>query len=98
MVGRIEIVTPEQRALLARIAHSSSTVSASPKAESADAREARWQDDYAMYLRLGRFRNALVLDEQKQRPALDLGEFINRFLLQAYVPPPESRRWSTWTR
>ena len=98
MVGRIEIVTPEQRALLARIAHSSSTVSASPKAESADAREARWQNDYAVYLRLGRFRNALVLDEQKQRPALDLGEFINRFLLQAYVPPPESRRWSTWTR
>ncbi len=93
MVGRIEIVTPGQRALLARISQSSATAAVTPS--SVESQERRLTSSYSSYFELGRFRNALVLDEQKQRPTPDLAAFINRFLLQGYKPPPESRMW--WT-
>ena len=63
MIGRIEIVTPEQRALLEKI-------SADPQ-----------PGDYA---KLGRFRNALILDEQKHHPKKALGDFIQKNSLDAY--------------
>jgi hypothetical protein len=40
--------------------------------------------DYRAYLELGRFRNALLLDEAKRRPTPELGTFINRYELEAH--------------
>ncbi len=58
MVGRIELVTPEQRAVMARIA-------------TADPDEAG-----ALFMGLGRFRDALLLDEEHRRPTPGLERFI----------------------
>jgi hypothetical protein len=41
---------------------------------------------YQAYLDLGRFRNALILQEQRRRPSPVLDEFIKEFGLQAYRP------------
>lgn len=109
MVGRIELVTPEQRGLLANIA-------AGPAPDSwlgfRDALEAAtiragnnraWnavmtgQESFAQiafpvpelyrdYLRLGRFRNALVLDEERRRATPQLAKFIKNFGLEGYAP------------
>jgi len=109
MVGRIELITPGQRALLAKIA-------AGPTPDSwLDARQKldlgtlisgktrEWYDFtegrlsmrdlgfqaapiYQAYLDLGRFRNALVLEEQKRRPTPELGKFIAGFNLEGYLP------------
>jgi hypothetical protein len=40
-------------------------------------------EDYQTYLDMGRFRNALVLAEQKARPTRQLEEFIFRYQLYA---------------
>jgi hypothetical protein len=40
-------------------------------------------DDYRAYLQLGRFRNALLLDEAKRRPTPALATFIDRYELDA---------------
>lgn len=110
VVGRIELVTPEQRALLAKIA-------AGPAPDMGEARAemermgsdffahpenaANWKDVitgkkpysalglaipevYADYLELGRFRNALVLNEQMLRPTAALNDFISKNKLEAY--------------
>jgi len=42
---------------------------------------------YQNYLDLGRFRNALVLDEAKAHPTEGLASFIATYRLQAYRPP-----------
>ena len=42
---------------------------------------------YQTYLDLGRFRNALVLDEAKSHPTEGLTNFIATYRLQAYQPP-----------
>ena len=39
---------------------------------------------YRDYLKLGRFRNALVLDEQKRRPTPALEEFITKNGFEGY--------------
>ena len=41
-------------------------------------------DDYRAYLQLGRFRNALLLDESKRRPTASLTTFIERYELNAH--------------
>lgn len=79
MIGRIEIVTPQQRALLKEIA-----AGPAPGLAALDAAKKLNQD----YSDLGRFRNALILDEQKQRPTAALNDFINRNSLGAYVVQP----------
>jgi hypothetical protein len=95
MIGRIELVTPQHRQLLFKIA-------AGP------ASDGRWRDelilrnritvnpftkidakipipeDYRAYINLGRFRNALVLDEVKRRPTKSLKQFIENYGLAAY--------------
>ena len=38
--------------------------------------------DYRAYLQLGRFRNALLLDEAKHRPTEALTTFIHRYELE----------------
>ena len=40
--------------------------------------------DYRAYLGLGRFRNALILDEYARRPSPTLGEFIDAYDLRAH--------------
>jgi hypothetical protein len=40
--------------------------------------------DYRSYLELGRFRNALLLDEAKRRPTPELTTFIDRYELAAH--------------
>ena len=74
MIGRVEIVTPGQRALLKEI-------SSGPGAE-------KQNRDYTS---LGRFRNALVLDEQKHSPTAALNDFIGRNGLGAYDAAPPRR-------
>jgi hypothetical protein len=41
---------------------------------------------YQTYLDLGRFRDALVLDEQKVRPSDGLGALIATYALEACKP------------
>jgi hypothetical protein len=85
MVGRIEIVTPEQRRLLKQI-------SAGPSSDAAWARRSLSSvatpepepNDFRAYRQLGRFRNALVLDEQKRRPNKKLQAFIQGYGLESY--------------
>jgi hypothetical protein len=65
MVGRIDLVTPEHRRLLRIIADD-------PNSRAHD--EQLWKT----YDQLGRFRNALLLDEQRRRPTPALADFISR--------------------
>jgi hypothetical protein len=41
---------------------------------------------YAQYLSLGRFRNALILDEARRAPTPALARFISRYGLEGYQP------------
>lgn len=110
MIGRIEIVTPKQRALLARIAAGPAPelwqmrgVTGDPKSDFFNHPEnlKHWNDVlegrapyldlglpipeiYGAYLQLGRFRNALLLDEEKRRPTPALGEYIAKNDFGAY--------------
>jgi hypothetical protein len=95
MVGRIELVTPEQREILARIAagHSTAMLSgASPEKEMPSDEE--WNQLHLTYMQLGRFGNALLLDEQRRSPGPALAQFIKRFRLAGYTAP----RWPRWPR
>ncbi len=109
MVGRIELVTPQQRSALREIAGLSATeVSAEAGqfitnftanmgainrdwSELAAGRKSLADDtpvpkSYRTYLELGRFRNALILDEARRRPTDGLTNFISRYGLEAYRP------------
>ena len=44
-------------------------------------------DDYQTYLDLGRFRNALVLEQQRRQPTDSLAKFINSYELQSFDIP-----------
>lgn len=107
MVGRIEIVTPQQRALVAKIATGPAsdsdwaTLAARQLgARAVDAYREDWYrelngpasplakagikipEDYQAYLRLGRFRNALINDEAARRPTEPLRQFIRNYSLE----------------
>jgi hypothetical protein len=110
MIGRIEIVTPEQRALLAKIAAAPPEDLSQMRGVTADSQSdffkspdnmRRWNAvmsgdlpyrelglpipaTYDAYLQLGRFRNALLLDEVKRRPTPELREYIKRNRFDAY--------------
>jgi hypothetical protein len=101
MVGRIEIVSAQQRDLLHQIA-------TAPPADAAwlnalamvqgpgtlyqqirdgrtlppDSAEIKIPQQYRDYIALGRFRNALLLDEQRRRPSAGLQAFITTYRLQ----------------
>ena len=88
LLGRIEIVTPERRRILAELAGRDprapfAFVGADPKA----LKEVEWEEWKSRYDQLGRFRNALVLDEQRRRPSDLLQAFIKQLGLQGYEPP-----------
>jgi len=108
MVGRIELVTAEQRRTLARISQFSISriqgdahliaLQSSPTARSDDT----WQkvasgkkplssaiivpSTYQTYLDLGRFRNALILDQAKCHPTAGLTNFIATYRLKSFTP------------
>lgn len=101
MVGRIELVSPEQRELLEKLA---SMPIASPEwvdkiRQSENANKffsghsdfgdlgVKIPDDYQTYLDLGRFRNALVLERQRRQPSDSLAQFINNYDLQSFDIP-----------
>jgi hypothetical protein len=87
MVGRIEIVTPAQRRLLGKIAAGPAS---DPKWLEVDPISCRGLPeppaDFSAYQELGRFRNALVLDELARRPTAELEAFIKNYGLGGYRP------------
>jgi hypothetical protein len=108
MIGRLEIVTPQQRACLKRIAAAPECstrwyydwLETNPEAARRNAQRRREgdlqslrqdcvkiPDDYLAYLELGRFRNALVLDEWRRTGSAALRRFIATYdLAPASVP------------
>lgn len=91
MVGRIELVTPEQRAVITQIRQRADAEFANVKpappagvpakltpAEIAELQKG-WAEAMAEYRRLGRFSNALLLDEQARRPSPTLEAHLRRF-------------------
>lgn len=104
MLGRIEIVTPDQRELLAKIAAGAdadltkmteeyyraltdpkarddpeavNVYMRKPLAQAARERGFDIPEAYNHYLALGRFRDALLLDEERRRPSPALSKFID---------------------
>jgi hypothetical protein len=128
MVGRIELVTPEQRNDLRQIAqistngvladathfqasyfgrmttdpslraNSNSRNSTEPTdlakvfsgLESLKAYGVSVPESYRLYLALGRFRNALILEEARKCPTPGLAGFIFTYRLQGYQPDESS--------
>ncbi|MEA3187133.1 MAG: hypothetical protein QOD99_963 [Chthoniobacter sp.] len=112
MVGRVEMVTPEQRRFLAKIAAGPIPNSwddvrqplekltltrkdtelwnnvLGGKTHLADVPGYKLHPTYASYLDLGRFRNALILEEQKRHPSENVDQFIKNFGLNGYAPTP----------
>jgi hypothetical protein len=110
MVGRIELVTPEQRDILRQIGQlaekdirrdlgllwtnfyghllgrNDHLTEVNAGRESLAAFGVSVPKSYQIYLSLGRFRNALILDEARQRPAAGLDSFISSYRLQGYAP------------
>lgn len=80
MVGRVELVTAPQRQLLQQIA-------AGPASK--PVHDGPLADDFRAYERLGRFRNALLLDEFHRRPTAALRALIKNYGLQGYRWPTE---------
>jgi hypothetical protein len=108
MIGRVELVTPKQRALLKKIG-SGAVSKINWFYESLQGKstrnemmaqlwegKARFQDldipvppDYRSYIDLGRFRNALILDEHTRRPNSGIGRFVEAYNLEYYTPDDE---------
>ena len=98
MVARIELISPEQRQLLALFQQQPATnpswmkdIFRSPNANKFLAGRSNFGDlgveipaDYQTYLDLGRFRNAILLAEQAARPTEKLNSFIRDYRLEAY--------------
>jgi len=109
MVGRIELITPQQRNKLRDLAQFSSariqseatrmvvtfriaTLGNNQEWERLDSGRAPLSSTisvpktYQTYLDLGRFRNALILDEAAQHPSQSLTNFIATYRLQGFKP------------
>jgi hypothetical protein len=110
MVGRIELVTPEQRNHLLQIAQISTNVitadatrlhanfygrlgtngevwnKVNAGGESLTTYGVSVPRSYQLYLALGRFRNALILEEAGKRPTPGLDSFISTYGLEGYKP------------
>jgi hypothetical protein len=96
MIGRIEIVTPEQRSLIREIESPSPSVPVTADQASAARQllqqalatgdglahaEAALSPADSAYVGLGRFRDAILIDEQAQRPNQALTEFMAQHLV-----------------
>lgn len=101
MVGRLELISDEQRSLLDRMANSNASdgkwvlnIPESPARERFFAGRSDCGDlgvpvpaDYQTYLDLGRFRNALVAHEESVRPTKSLTAFVNNYQLHPFRIP-----------
>jgi hypothetical protein len=104
MIGRLELVSDEQRALLDKLAGANASdgkwvqkIPETPARERFFAGRSDFGDlgvpiptDYQMYLDLGRFRNALVVQEERARPTKSLTTFINNYQLHPFRVPAAS--------
>jgi hypothetical protein len=82
MIGRVEIVTLEHRRLLRKIATGPASKPSQPQTpQSASLDEPA---DFQAYRQLGRFRNALLLDELERRPTPVLQAFVANYGLEGY--------------
>lgn len=98
MVGRIELVSDEQRTMLGQLADltigDGKWVHAIPDSPALDRfLEGRSDfgdlgvaipEEYQLYLKLGRFRNALVTAEEARRPSANLTQFVNAYHLHPF--------------
>ena len=101
MIGRLELISDEQRALLDRLAAVAPSdgkwVERIPESGARERFLAGRTDfgnlgveipaDYQMYLALGRFRNALVAHEERVRPTPSLTKFIDTYALHPFRLP-----------
>ena len=106
MVGRLELVSDQQRELLTKLAASEITrgdwvdaIAASPARDRFIAGRTSFEDlgvkipaDYQYYLDLGRFRNALVTHEERIRPTKSLTKFIDTYHLHQFRLPKTPHR------
>ena len=98
MVGRIELVSDEQRDLLEKLRKSIISdgrwveeLRNSPARDRFLAGRSDFGDlgipvpaDYQLYLKMGRFRNALVTAEEARQPSPNLTKFINVYGLHPF--------------
>jgi hypothetical protein len=101
MIGRLELISDEQRALLDRLAKTAPSdgtwLEKAPESPALDRFLAGRTDfgdlgvkippDYQMYLELGRFRNALVAHEERIHPTETLTRFIDTYELHPFRLP-----------
>lgn len=83
MVGRLELVTPEERALLKNLAQGKVPTQAWAHFDMTGNQAIVRGAMPAVYRDLGRFRNALLLDEYQARPTPALEAFIRLNGLQS---------------
>lgn len=105
MVGRIELISPMQQALLDRLSQMSVSkpdwvkqVLDSPGARKFLEGRSNFGElgvaippDYQAYLALGRFRNALVVAEERRNPGTSLTRFIETYGLEPFRVSSEPR-------
>jgi hypothetical protein len=98
MMGRVELISDEQRALLDELAQTPvsnrdwvNELPDSPEKQKFLAGRTGFGDlgiplppDYQIYYDLGRFRNALIAAEERKRPDGNLSQFITTYGLQPY--------------
>ncbi|RIK75421.1 MAG: hypothetical protein DCC68_21210 [Planctomycetota bacterium] len=103
MMARIELITEEQHALLAEIAKTPPSdgswlqkIKPGPAADKFYEGRENFGDlgiaipaDYQTYLKLGRFRNALVVAEERRRPNTYLTRFIETYGLHPFRAPSQ---------
>jgi len=103
MMGRIELISEEQRSLLAKLAKmpvsDGSWVDRIPEGPAKDqllSGHSNFGDlgvpippDYQAYLELGRFRNVLVVAAERAHPTETLTKFINTYGLHPYRAAPQ---------
>ena len=92
MIGRVEIVTPAQRDLLGQIAAGPTSKPDWQQQNPLSCAAPSVPADYRAYQSLGRFRNALVLDELKTPADRACAPTINNYSLAATCRPCQRRR------
>ncbi|MEX2186914.1 MAG: hypothetical protein WD875_08980 [Pirellulales bacterium] len=105
MMARIELITDDQRELLAAMAKTAPSdgkwlegIQPGEASKRFYAGRANFGDlgvkipaDYQTYLDLGRFRNALVVAEERRQPSENLTRFINTYGLQPFRVPSRQK-------
>lgn len=105
MIARIELVSPEERAGLKKLADLPVSnpswmrqVNNSKNMDKFFAGQRSFHDlgiavpaDYQTYLDLGRFRDVLVIDQQRRHPTPNLGKFVEVYRLKEFAVPGDSK-------